>query len=67
MMTDLLEGLAIFIVGAAFILGLFAFFGWAVASLVSFIFEIDFGFWKGVATVVLLGILNGVRIGGGKE
>ncbi|MCP1354620.1 hypothetical protein [Aneurinibacillus migulanus] len=65
-MRDVIKVLVLLIVGVVVMWGLLALFGWATSVLVSFIFDINFGFWKGVALVALCILLFGGR-GGGKS
>lgn len=59
---EIVKGLAYaaaVIVGCAIAFGIFALIAWIFSALISYVFGIDFGFWKGAATLVLLSIVGG--------
>lgn len=64
MMRTFLEGLGALIVGVAFIFGVLSITAWLVSTLVTFLFEVDFGFWKAFASVILLGVISNLAFSG---
>lgn len=59
--------LAVFIfmwlLGLSIVLGFYALIAWGVSVLVSFVFGIDFGFWKAAASLILLSIAGSLVFG----
>lgn len=63
-----MEKFATIFVSALFVCGIYALFSWGVSVLVSYIFDVDFGFWKAAALLVLCSLIGGFfgkRNGGG--
>ena len=58
-MKYLSVGIGLFIFYLAFALGILALVAWGVSVLVTYLFTIDFGFWKAVAALVLLWVVAG--------
>ena len=52
-----------FVLAAAIVLGVNALFIWGVSVLVSYLFGIDFGFWKTAAALILLSIVGSLTFG----
>lgn len=46
------------LIGVVIALGICAFIAWVVAVLVTYLFGIDFGFWKAAAALILLSIVG---------
>jgi uncharacterized membrane protein len=62
-MAKLLLGCAAVIGMVAVFCGVYALFAWCVSVLVSYVFGVDFGFWKTVAALLLLSLVSGMTFG----
>lgn len=51
------------LLGIAIAIGFYALIAWGVSVMVSYVFEIDFGFWKAAASLFLLSIAGSLTFG----
>lgn len=60
-------GCLAFLATLAIVFGIYALVAWGVAVMVSYVFDIDFGFWKTVCSLILISLVGGILRGNSKS